>query len=229
MVKFTIQRDGTHDRMSRSRSPAAIRCSIWSRAARCSTTRQLPPLPLAFTEPTLTVSPYLRLQALMKSMKLLTPLFVASAVAGARRAQNAATATASRTAARSSQTRSACSFRPATPARRRRWRCPTSSRSARIPKSIAAAKTIGEVLWDDLDFEREFYMIPRDTYAVDAHARPRSTQVPLDRWKELGADGVVVGTVRKTADGIVVEVRLLQRASAARCASARSTRGSHGR
>ena len=27
-----------------------------------------------------------------------------------------------------------------------------------------AAKTIGEVLWDDLNFEREFYMIPRDTY-----------------------------------------------------------------
>ena len=28
----------------------------------------------------------------------------------------------------------------------------------------AAAKIIGEVLWDDLEFEREFYMIPRDTY-----------------------------------------------------------------
>src|SRR5687768_2531121 len=27
-----------------------------------------------------------------------------------------------------------------------------------------AARTIGQVLWDDLNFEREFYMIPRDTY-----------------------------------------------------------------
>ena len=27
-----------------------------------------------------------------------------------------------------------------------------------------AARVIGEVLWDDLNFEREFYMIPRDTY-----------------------------------------------------------------
>ena len=27
-----------------------------------------------------------------------------------------------------------------------------------------AARVIGEVLWDDMDFEREFYMIPRDTY-----------------------------------------------------------------
>src|SRR4051812_44343070 len=27
-----------------------------------------------------------------------------------------------------------------------------------------AARVIGEVLWDDLNYEREFYMIPRDTY-----------------------------------------------------------------
>src|SRR5262245_13472574 len=27
-----------------------------------------------------------------------------------------------------------------------------------------AAKMIGEVLWNDMDFEREFAMIPRDTY-----------------------------------------------------------------
>jgi hypothetical protein len=26
-----------------------------------------------------------------------------------------------------------------------------------------AARVIGQVLWDDLNFEREFYMIPRDT------------------------------------------------------------------
>src|SRR6185503_5125927 len=28
----------------------------------------------------------------------------------------------------------------------------------------AAAKTLSDVLWDDLEFEKEFYMIPRDTY-----------------------------------------------------------------
>ena len=27
-----------------------------------------------------------------------------------------------------------------------------------------AARTIGEVLWDDINFEREFALIPRDTY-----------------------------------------------------------------
>ncbi len=33
-----------------------------------------------------------------------------------------------------------------------------------MPETVAAAKTIGQVLWDDLNFEREFYLIPRDTY-----------------------------------------------------------------
>ena len=36
------------------------------------------------------------------------------------------------------------------------------------PEAAEVAKTIGEVLWDDLNFEREFYMIPRDTYATDS-------------------------------------------------------------
>ena len=70
-----------------------------------------------------------------------------------------------------------------------------------------AAKTIGAVLWDDLNFEREFYMIPRDTYksipvAVSIDA------VPFDRWRELGADGVLIGTVQKTPTGIRVEMRM---------------------
>jgi TolB protein len=77
------------------------------------------------------------------------------------------------------------------------------------PETVAAAKTIGQVLWDDLNFEREFYLIPRDTYR--SIPQPASVdQVPLDRWKELGADGVVVGTIRRNSNGYVVEVRLLQ-------------------
>ena len=78
----------------------------------------------------------------------------------------------------------------------------------------AAAKTIGEVLWDDLEFEKEFYMIPRDTYR--SIPQPASLdQVPLDRWKELGADGVLVGSVRKTATGVTVQFRLINVASGA--------------
>src|SRR3954454_1459141 len=71
----------------------------------------------------------------------------------------------------------------------------------------AAAKLVGQVLWDDLAFEREFYLIPRDTYASIPVARSL-TDVPFDRWNELGADGLVSGVVQKTPAGIRVEVRL---------------------
>ena len=64
------------------------------------------------------------------------------------------------------------------------------------PETLAAAKTIGEVLWDDLEFEKEFYMIPKDTYRSIAPPAALD-QVPLERWKELGADGLLVGSVRR--------------------------------
>lgn len=70
-----------------------------------------------------------------------------------------------------------------------------------------AARVISEVLWNDLDFEREFYLIPRDTYKSIPPAATIDT-VPFDRWRELGADGVVIGTVQKNANGIRVEMRL---------------------
>lgn len=70
-----------------------------------------------------------------------------------------------------------------------------------------AAKVIGQVLWDDMDFEREFYMIPRDTYKSIPPATSIA-EVPFDRWRELGADGVVIGTVQRAATGIRVEMRL---------------------
>jgi TolB protein len=71
----------------------------------------------------------------------------------------------------------------------------------------AAAQTIGQVLWDDLEFEREFYMIPRDTYGAIPVARS-VTDVPFDRWRELGADGLVIGTVQKEGSGLKIQVRL---------------------
>lgn len=70
-----------------------------------------------------------------------------------------------------------------------------------------AARTIAQVLWDDLNFEREFYMIPRDTYKSIPPAGSIDT-VPYDRWRELGADGVIIGTVQRAATGIRVELRL---------------------
>jgi len=73
--------------------------------------------------------------------------------------------------------------------------------------TVEAAKTIGQVLWDDLAFEREFDMIPRDTYASIPAARSM-TSVPFDRWRELGADALIVGTVQRQGDNLRVEVNL---------------------
>ncbi|HEX6164762.1 MAG TPA: Tol-Pal system beta propeller repeat protein TolB [Vicinamibacterales bacterium] len=74
-------------------------------------------------------------------------------------------------------------------------------------ETTEAARTIGQVLWDDLNYEREFYMIPRDTYKSIPPA-PSISTIPFERWRELGADGVVIGTVQKVATGIRVELRL---------------------
>jgi len=72
-----------------------------------------------------------------------------------------------------------------------------------------AARTIGQVLWDDLNFEREFYMIARDTYKTIP--QPTSIDaVDVSRWKELGTDGLVVGSVRRDGANLVVQVRLIE-------------------
>jgi TolB protein len=69
------------------------------------------------------------------------------------------------------------------------------------------AAEMGQVLWDDLEFEREFYLIPRDTYATVPRASTPD-QIPFDAWRELGADAVVFGTVQRTGDEVRVQVRL---------------------
>jgi TolB protein len=78
---------------------------------------------------------------------------------------------------------------------------------ALTPDAVEIGKTIGQVLWDDLNFEREFYLIPRDTYSTIPAART-AEQVPFGEWRELGADGVVFGTVQKTGENVRVQVRL---------------------
>jgi len=74
-------------------------------------------------------------------------------------------------------------------------------------ETVAAAKTIEDVLYDDISYEREFYMIGKDTIATIP--KPSSIdQLPLDRWKEVNANGVLVASVRKTANGVEVQVKL---------------------
>jgi len=79
----------------------------------------------------------------------------------------------------------------------------------RDAETSAIAKTISQVLYDDLNFEREFLLIPRDTYAT-VPASSSFNDIPFDRWRELDADGVIIGTVQKTPMGIKVEARLFQ-------------------
>lgn len=78
---------------------------------------------------------------------------------------------------------------------------------ALTPDAAAVAKTVAQVLWDDLAFERDFYLIPRDTYATIPVARSVD-QVPFTSWRELGADAVVFGTVQRTGSMVRIEVRL---------------------
>ena len=79
--------------------------------------------------------------------------------------------------------------------------------AAASPDAAEAARTISQVLWDDLGFEREFYLIPRDTYSSVPAARSPE-QVPFAAWRELGADAVFFGTVERTGDTVRVQVRL---------------------
>ena len=76
------------------------------------------------------------------------------------------------------------------------------------PDITNAAMTIAQVLWDDLAFEREFRMLARDTYGTIPPARSL-TDLPIDGWRELGADGVVSCSVDLLGgDRIRVQARL---------------------
>ncbi len=64
----------------------------------------------------------------------------------------------------------------------------------------AASGTLAQVLWDDLDFEREFRLIPRDVYRT-IPAAGSLVDLPFGRWREIGADGVVSCTVEVLGNG----------------------------
>jgi TolB protein len=78
---------------------------------------------------------------------------------------------------------------------------------ALTPSAAPIALMLAQVLWDDLNFEREFDMIPRDVYKSVPVARA-AEQVPFGAWREVGADGVFFGTVEQTGNDVRVAVRL---------------------
>ncbi len=75
------------------------------------------------------------------------------------------------------------------------------------PDTVAAARLVSNVLWDDLNFEREFEFVARDVYATIPVAKSLD-DVPFDRWREVDADGVLAGTVQKSGTAFVIRVRL---------------------
>ena len=78
---------------------------------------------------------------------------------------------------------------------------------ALTPNATQIAQMLAQVLWDDLNFEREFDMIPRDVYKSIPVARSME-QIPFGAWREVGADGVFFGTVAQKGNDIIVQVRL---------------------
>ena len=75
------------------------------------------------------------------------------------------------------------------------------------PTMVANAKTVAEVLWDDLDFEREYYLIPRAT-STTIPVTPVAA-IPYGTWAAAGADFVLHGNAYPSGDTLVVELRLV--------------------
>lgn len=71
----------------------------------------------------------------------------------------------------------------------------------------SAAGTVAQVLFDDLEFEREFAMIAR-TAAAQVPVAPADA-LPYSTWNELGADYVLVGTVSRAEATLSVEIRIM--------------------
>src|SRR5688572_16315672 len=78
---------------------------------------------------------------------------------------------------------------------------------ALTPNAVEVAKMLGQVLWDDLNFEKEFQMIARDTAASIPVGRTPE-QIAFADWREIGADAVFFGTVEQKGDEVRVQVRL---------------------
>ncbi len=74
-------------------------------------------------------------------------------------------------------------------------------------ETVAMATLLSQTLFADLAFEHEFAFIPRDVYST-IPAPSSLADIPFDRWRELNADGLVIGSVEKSGNGFKVDARL---------------------
>lgn len=71
-----------------------------------------------------------------------------------------------------------------------------------------ATKQLVDVLWTDLNFEREYFLIDRKASSnVPVVATPDA--LPFDKWGELGADFVLMGTAKRNGDALEIDVRII--------------------
>ena len=68
-----------------------------------------------------------------------------------------------------------------------------------------AARTIADVLWDDLNYEREYYLIERRNSA-SIPVMPVGS-LPFGAWSDLGAEMVFVATARRDGSNVTIEAR----------------------
>ncbi len=69
------------------------------------------------------------------------------------------------------------------------------------------ARTVAEVLWNDIEFEQEYYLIPRR--AAEAVPVTAFTAMSYGQWSSLGADVVMHGTAYSRGEALVIELRLI--------------------
>ena len=86
------------------------------------------------------------------------------------------------------------------------------------PELAAVAAEIGDAFRADIRFEGVFDLVPRETESAPATPAPPVSgtspeATPPASWRQLGADAVTTGVVRRDGDTVIVEVRLFDAVS----------------
>jgi TolB protein len=97
----------------------------------------------------------------------------------------------------------------ADPGRKVRLAVPNFLALSTDTETQAAARTIAEVLQSDFEFEREFDLVARAALQ-GIPVSVNGGENAWDRWREAGADALLVGTVEKTAAGARLRVYMFR-------------------